>query len=222
MLCLCPNKGRQQWHQTSQGQKCVTSHGIPFNKEIRANQCPRLKGSFSMCSCFVFYRNSILCVKCCSLMLLGNRYGHGISRQEGKQDDTNPERGQILVHWYHAEKVSSASCCKQYTSLKTLKRTRESKRVKSGERCWWHTATKSQVNTSCKLKRLWPGAQKSRWATGWKEVMSRASGSCKDKHGSADIAPKLLPQANRQHATAALICFANGHIQCIFQKQKGA
>lgn len=40
MLRLCPSEGQQQWHPTSQRQKCVTSHRIPFNPEIRGDRVP--------------------------------------------------------------------------------------------------------------------------------------------------------------------------------------
>lgn len=40
MLSLCPSEGQQQWQQTSQRQKCVTSHRIPFNPGIRGDRVP--------------------------------------------------------------------------------------------------------------------------------------------------------------------------------------
>lgn len=51
--------------------------------------------------------------------------------------------------------------------------------------------------------------------------MYGASGSCEAevKCKAADVAGKTLPQANMQYATA-LICFTNGHIQCLFQTKK--
>lgn len=84
MLYVGPNKAHRLWQQTSQRQKCVTQHIWPFNWEIRATECPRLKRSF-FCLLVSSYGNRALLLKRFSLLFIIIRFYYKKCKFKGFQ-----------------------------------------------------------------------------------------------------------------------------------------